>query len=136
MVNGHEERGFCKNHRVKIQKHPEATSTDILDHIKPVLRRKPNRLIIHAGTNDLTNNVNLLKNVKLVVKKTKDESPLPKILFSGVVRRYDIERGNQLVAEVNGRLKNYYALKTTLTSLNMKTLATLEKESSIPIKKV
>lgn len=107
MVNGLEERGFCKNHRVKIRKHPGATSTDILDHIKPVLRRKPDRLVIHAGTNDITNNVNLLKNVKLIVKLTKDESPLTKIVFSGVVRRYDIERGDQLVTEVNSRLKNY-----------------------------
>lgn len=107
MVNGLEERGFCKNHRVKIRKHPGATSTDILDHLKPVLRRKPTKIVVHAGTNDITNNINYLKNVKLMLKIANEESPSTKIAFSGLVARYDIERGDQLVADVNKRLKNF-----------------------------
>ena len=40
MVNGFEERGLCKAKYVKVRKHPGATSTDIIDHIRPVLRKK------------------------------------------------------------------------------------------------
>ena len=107
MINGFEERGFCKNHRTKVRKPPGATSTDILDHIKPVLRRKPAKIIIHAGTNDITNGINYLKNVKTLVKMIGEESPSTKLCLSGVVKRFDIQSREHLVEDINKRLKNY-----------------------------
>ena len=38
---------------------------------------------------------------------TKEESPSTKLCFSSVVNRYDIERGTELVEEVNRKLNNY-----------------------------
>ena len=35
----------------------------MLDYIKPTVRRKPDVLVIHTGTNDLTNGVNTMKEV-------------------------------------------------------------------------
>ena len=63
MLNGIHERGMNKdeNIKVKIRKYPGASSIDILDHI-----------IIHAGTNDISNNANYLKNVKKIVKLVKE----------------------------------------------------------------
>ena len=107
MLNGFEERGLCKNHHVKVKKHPGATSTDIIDHVKPVLRKKPDKIIIHAGTNDITTKINLLKNVKTLAKMVKEESPTTKLVFSGSVKKFDIERGEELVEDVNNRLMNY-----------------------------
>ena len=107
MINGFEERGLCKGNHVKVRKHPGASSTDFIDHVKPVLRKKPDTIIIHVGTNDLTNNINLIRNVKMISKMTKEESPSTKLCFSSVVNRYDIERGTELVEEVNRKLKNY-----------------------------
>ena len=63
MLNSLDERGLQKRHHVKIRNHSGATSQDILDHIKPIIRRKPDTIIVHAGTNDLTANINYLKNV-------------------------------------------------------------------------
>lgn len=59
-MNGINENGMKKlNHNVKVRNHPRATTEDIIDHIKPILRKKPDLLIVHSGTNDLTNeNVN------------------------------------------------------------------------------
>ena len=34
-MNGIEERGLCINHKVKVRKHPGATSEVILDHGSP-----------------------------------------------------------------------------------------------------
>ena len=107
MLNGFEERGLCKNHHVKVRKHLGATSTDIFDHVKPVLRKKPDKIIIHAGKNDITTKSNLLKNVKTLAKMLKEESPTTKLCFSGLVKRFDIERGEELVEDVNNRLMNY-----------------------------
>ena len=57
---------------IKIQKYPGASSTDTLDHIRPSLRREPDQIIFHAGTNDLTNDHNYLNNVKKNVKMVKE----------------------------------------------------------------
>ena len=66
MLNGVQEKGLNKNAdiNIKIRKYPGASSTDILDHIRPTLRKEPDQIRIHAGTNDLTNNHNYLNNVK------------------------------------------------------------------------
>ena len=66
MLDGIQEKGLNKNGdiNIKIRKYPGASSTDILDHIKPSLRKEPDQIVIHAGTNDLKNDDNYLKNVK------------------------------------------------------------------------
>ena len=48
-----------------------------------------------------------LKNVKTLAKMVKEESPTTKMCFSSLVKRYDIERGEELVEDVNNRLMNY-----------------------------
>ena len=50
-----------------------------------ILEDKPQSLIVHAGTNDLTNDVNLLNNVKKIVNKTKKKSPNTAISFSNII---------------------------------------------------
>ena len=62
-----EELSSIKNN-VKVITHPGSTTEDMLDYIKPIARRKPDTLIIHAGTNDLTNGVNTMKKVRKLVK--------------------------------------------------------------------
>ena len=49
MVNGISEKGFSVNHK---------------DKLDDIIKEQPDDLIFHVGTNDLTNNVNLLNNVK------------------------------------------------------------------------
>ena len=58
MLNGIHKRRMNKeeNIKVKIRKYPSVYSVNISDHIKPSLRKAPAQLIIHAGTNDISNN--------------------------------------------------------------------------------
>ena len=44
---------MSKNSQVKIATFPGCTTQDMKDHIKPLLRRNPDELIIHVGTNSL-----------------------------------------------------------------------------------
>ena len=63
-------------------------------------------MIIHTGTNDLTNGVNAMKKVIKLVKVVReiDKSEKIKIGFSSVFYRKDLEdEGN----EVNVKLKRY-----------------------------
>ena len=70
MLNGIQKKGLNENAdmNIKIWKFPGASLTDILDNIKPSLRREPDQILIHAKTNDQTNKHNYLNNVKKIEK--------------------------------------------------------------------
>jgi lysophospholipase L1-like esterase len=36
-----------------ILKHVERTTSDMEDYLRPVLRKEPNKIILHIGTNDI-----------------------------------------------------------------------------------
>ena len=80
-----------ENIKVKIWKYPGASSIYILDHIKPSLRKTPEQIIIHAGTNDISNNTNYLKNVKKIVKLVKETCKDTKPSFSSEICRTDVK---------------------------------------------
>ena len=107
VLNGVNEKGLSKSHNVKVKNYPGATSEDILDKIDDLLKVKPDSLLVHVGTNDLTNNVNLLNSVKKMVKKVKNSSPSTKIVFSSVILYKDKKDISKKVGETNQRLKSY-----------------------------
>ena len=109
MLNGVHERGMNKdeNIKVKIRKYPGASSIDILDHIKPSLRKAPEQIIIHAGTNDISNSTNYLKNVKKIVKLVKETCKDTKLSFSSVICRTDIRDITDTINTTNSHLENY-----------------------------
>ena len=80
-----------KKNNFKVITHPGSTTEDMFDYIKPIARRKPDTLIIHTATNDLTNGVNTMKKVRKLVKVVReiDESEKNKIGFSSVIFRKD-----------------------------------------------
>ena len=49
---------------MKIRKYPSASSIDTLDHIKTSLQKAPEQIIIHTGTNDISNNTKCSKNFR------------------------------------------------------------------------
>ena len=56
-----------KNYKVKTAAHPGLTTKDLIDYVKPVVRKKTYFLVIHTGTNDLTNGVNTIKEIRKIV---------------------------------------------------------------------
>ena len=52
MLNGVQEKGLNADINIKIRKYPGASLTDMLDHIRPSLRKEPDQIIIYAGTNN------------------------------------------------------------------------------------
>ena len=80
-----------KNNDVKVDAHPGSTAVDKLDYIKPIVRRKPDVLVIQTGTDYLRNGVNTMKEVRKLVKCVKelDKEEEMKIGFSSVINRPD-----------------------------------------------
>ena len=59
----------------------------ITDHLRPTLWKKPDAIIIHAETNDLTNDVNTMKNVRSITKiieEMKGDGDI-KVGFPGII---------------------------------------------------
>ena len=109
MLNGIHERGMNKdeNIKVKIRKYLGASPIDILDHIKRSLGKAPEQIIIHAGTNDMSNSINYLKNVKKIVKVLKETCKDTKLSFSPVICRTDIKDISDTANTANSHLENY-----------------------------
>ena len=109
MLNGIHERGMNKDENIKVksQKYPGASSIDILDHTKPSLGKAPEQIIIHPGTNYISNNTNYLKNVKKIVKLVKETCKNTKLSFSSVICRTDVKDITDTINTTNSHLENY-----------------------------
>ena len=107
MVNGIFEKGFSVNHKIKIVNFPGGTSLKILEKLDDIIKEQPNDLTVHVGTNDLTNNVNLLTNVTKFFNKVFKESPLTSIAFSPIINRKDKANIQKTLTDTNALLKNF-----------------------------
>ena len=57
ILNNIDQHGLSnQSFKVRIKNRPGATAEDICNHLKSEIRKKPDVVIIHAGTNNLTNN--------------------------------------------------------------------------------
>ena len=57
-----------------LENFPGGTSNTMVENLNRLLKENPDDLIIHVGTNDLTNNVKLLNNVKKIVEQVSSEA--------------------------------------------------------------
>ena len=97
---------------ISVMKHPGCSSEDMLDYVKPIARKKPDTLIIHVGTNDLTKGVNTMKKVRKCVEVIReiDNTENIQIGFFSIIQRTDKDFGNE-IKETNIKLKNYWSGK-------------------------
>ena len=91
----------------KAKNFPGGTSATILENINQLVKSKPDRLIVHAGANDLVKRTNLLNQAKKLVKQVKKVSQYAKIVFSRIITRKDRKNINKKVSQVKSNLKNY-----------------------------
>ena len=98
--------GISKDHIVKIRPHPGDTSTDMCDYIKPELRHQPNVIILHCGTNNISNEINTLKKLKKLLKEIEgyDTHKKPQIVISSLMKIYDQDL-NQDIKGINEQFK-------------------------------
>ena len=89
MVNGISEKGLSVNHNVKIMNFPGGTTERILEKLDDIIKEKLDDLIVHAGTNGITNDINLSTHVKKIFNKVYKESHSWSIEFSSIINRKD-----------------------------------------------
>lgn len=98
-----------KDNRVVIHPFSGSTVDDMRDYIKPILRRKPNSLIIHCGTNSLqTDNPNdIAEKIIDVCQHAANELPDCKIAISELILRADSPKLEAARKSVNKSLRNF-----------------------------
>ena len=85
---------------------PGATTTDVIDYLKLELQHKPDIIILHWGTNDITNDVNTVKNMKKLAKEIGVNDSSVDIEMSGLIKRFnrnvidDTERINEKLNDI------------------------------------
>ena len=107
LLNGIHERGLTKKHNVKVKAHSGATTRDMINHVKPVLRRAPDTIILHCGTNNLTSNVYTIEQMEEIMKIAKQESNSTNIVLSSVVTRADQAGIKKKVSKLNNKLRTF-----------------------------
>ena len=97
-----------ENYIANIRTNLGCTIQDISDYIKPIIRRKPDIILVHIGTNDLTNSINTMSKVKKIVKAVEemDGNNEIKLAFSSIIVRKDLDLEKE-IKEINTKLKNY-----------------------------
>ena len=98
---------MSKNSQVKIATFLGCTTQDMKDHIKPLLRRNPDELIIHVGTNSLRSSITprecAVELIDLAEAISSESSAM--ISISGLINRSDDEALARKVPDVNKVLK-------------------------------
>ena len=105
MLNGINEGLSDDRYKVKVKNHSGATTEDICDFIKPEVRKKKtDMIIVHAGTNDITNNTKSFENYKKITDTIKSKLLNCKYAISNVVIRKDKPDIEKKVIEVNSKI--------------------------------
>ena len=92
--------GFDDDHFFVVKSFPGATLEDMKDFIKPLIKRQPDKLILHAGTNNLRNSSprTIADSIVNLAAKIKEESSNTDVGISGLLVRND---NTDLASKVN-----------------------------------
>ena len=106
-MSGTEERKISKRDRkVKVKNFPGATINDMYDYIKPILKKRPDNIILHVRTNNTVNEPSKIVLGKLLGLKKFIEHTLPEsnIVISNLITRIDNGKASLTVTKTNEHL--------------------------------
>ena len=83
-----------------------APINDANDFINPTIRCKPNMVVLHMGTKDISENIDTISNLHTIVKRIKKKSASTTIAISSVVTRHDKNSIEKAVSKLSNDLKH------------------------------
>ena len=108
ILNGVDQHGLSnESFKVRVKNHPGATAEYICDHLKPEIWKKSVVVIIHDGTNDLTNNSKSIKIYKRAADSVRSKLPNGKPAISNVTIRKDKNDIDKKAETFNIKLSNF-----------------------------
>eukprot|EP00112_Aurelia_sp_Birch-Aquarium-sp1_P010722 Seg2283.5 transcript_id=Seg2283.5/GoldUCD/mRNA.D3Y31 product="hypothetical protein" protein_id=Seg2283.5/GoldUCD/D3Y31 len=109
ILYGIDERKICQNGLVKVRVFSGTTIEDLKDYyIKPLLRKKPSKVILHVGTNNASlKNANpdqILDALLDFKKDIEDQVPGCMVVLSMPTKRFDNEEYGKIVESLNKKI--------------------------------
>ena len=95
---------------MKIRPRTGCTSEDIENHIKPILRKGSEAIIIYLGTNDATKSYTQKKEINKVAQLIEEASPDTQIIILGLISQEDRETSHE-ISSINNQLEAYWNSK-------------------------
>lgn len=94
---------LSKKHHVQSYSFAGAKVEDMNDFVKPLLRRRPDKVIVHVGTNNVKddNPKRVKGKIAELVDTIRNEQPNAKIVLSSVIHRNDDRSLNGSIDQVN-----------------------------------
>ena len=83
--------GISRSSSVKIRNHPGASTEDLIDYVRPTVRKNPKMMVVRSGTDDITNKVNTLEKIRKVINaiKQNEANDEIEIVLSSVIHQDD-----------------------------------------------
>ena len=107
MISGIDQQRLSVRGRIiKIRSFTGATINDMHGYIKPLLKKSPDNVILHVGTNDVPNSTSrtILDNMLSLKSFTEKTLSQSKVCISNLVKRTDNGKATLTVNEVNEHL--------------------------------
>ena len=105
-----------------MKSHSGASSEHLTDYIKPEVRKKPNKIIIHIRTNDLKNDLKTIDHIKHMYDYAKAISPKTEVSVSLMTVRSDNKKLASSLKLMNDKLKKF-AIKNKIKFTEHKTIS-------------
>lgn len=95
------------SNKMVVKSFPGATTEDMEDFVKPLLRKKPDNVVLHIGTNDLNTQEPRLtaEGIVNLALQIEGDAPETNLAISGLIARADDKDGK--VSGVNKILKKF-----------------------------
>ena len=103
-----ENRLWTWKHKVKVRYFPGARTDDLYDYMKPLLRKSPDCIILHIGTNDAVNNASREILDKILTLKTYIQKELLKcqITVSTPINRHGHGKASLTISHLCKKFKD------------------------------
>ena len=94
--------------RVTVKSFSGATIEDMSDFMKPILRKKPKKVILHIGTNNLHKGdaKSVADDILNLAQLIDQQCPDTEIIVSGIISRSDVISASSRVRETNELVKS------------------------------
>ena len=96
-----------KKHQIKVRCCRGATVEDMFDYVKPILKRKPDYVVLHVGTNNAKDITlwNILDKILQLKTAALDSDKNCKVILSQSVARMDDEKAGFTISKLNDLLE-------------------------------